>query len=310
MYSIKNLRIAIPEDLKGVQLMLGATFFFALTSAISKWLGKEFHIVELVFFRNIVGVLFIVYSIKRRPLERKGGGKMPLLLFRGIVGTLSLYMLFYSIQVLGLGRASTYQYTYPIFLALFSWLLVGESLNTKEWSAIFIGFVGILFIFKPDLSMSLKDHSLGLGNAILTAVSYLSIRQLGHVYDVRAIILSFMLSGIVMPIISMVLGGFFPDITNNFLIGEFIMPTSIQQWLGFLALGLTALMGQKLLTESFTFDKAGRIAAIGYSNILFSTIFGIIMGEAFPSTPMLLGMCFIILGGVLISFAKGSKKTV
>ena len=290
--------------------MLGASFFFAITSAISKWLGEDFHTVELVFFRNIVGVAFILYSIKKRPLEQKGGGKMVLLLFRGIVGTLSLYMLFYAIQVLGLGRASTYQYTYPIFLALFSWLLVGETLNIKEWSAIFIGFVGILFMFRPDLSMSLKDHALGLGNAILTAVSYLSIRQLGRVYDVRAIILSFMLSGIMMPILSMVLGAYFPDIPHNFLIGAFKVPVTLYHWLGFVALGLTALLGQKLLTQSFTYDKAGRIAAIGYSNIFFSTLLGIIMGEAFPSIPMLLGMSFIILGGILISAAKGSGKDV
>jgi drug/metabolite transporter (DMT)-like permease len=78
---------------KGIYLMLGAAFFFALTSAISKWLGKEFHIVQLVFFRNIVGVVFIITSVWRRPM-RQEGGKLGLLIFRGVVGTLSLYMLF------------------------------------------------------------------------------------------------------------------------------------------------------------------------------------------------------------------------
>ncbi|TLV01541.1 DMT family transporter [Dyadobacter luticola] len=287
--------------------MLGAAFFFSLTSAISKWLGQEFHIVQLVFFRNIVGVVFVLTSIWRRPRKQQGG-KLGLLIFRGVVGTLSLYMLFYAIQTLGLGRASTYQYTYPIFLALFSWLLIGETLNSREWLAIFIGFSGILFVFRPDLSISLRDNALGLGNALLTAVSYLSIRQLGAVYDTRAIILSFMLSGILMPIVSMLIGTYYPVEHLDFLIGTFRWPDHLIQWAGFLALGLTALMGQKMLTQSFTYDKAGRVAAIGYSNILFSVLIGFLMGEAFPSVFTLFGMALIVGGGIMISLAK--KKTL
>jgi len=294
------------SSLKGIYLMLGAAFFFSLTSAISKWLGRDFHIVQLVFFRNIVGVVFIISSIWQRPM-RQEGGKLGLLIFRGVVGTLSLYMLFYAIQTLGLGRASTYQYTYPIFLALFSWLLIGETLNGKEWMAIFVGFTGILFVFRPDLSSSLRDNALGLGNALLTAVSYLSIRQLGVVYDTRAIILSFMLSGIVMPILSMLVGTYYPMEHLDFLIGTFKWPENAWQWLGFLALGLTALLGQKMLTQSFTYDKAGRVAAVGYSNILFSVLIGFLMGEAIPTLSMLTGMLLIITGGILVSLAKTKK---
>jgi drug/metabolite transporter (DMT)-like permease len=297
-------RFTFPESQKGIVLMLGAAFFFSLTSAISKHIGKEFHIVQLVFFRNIVGVIFILSSIQNRPLEPKGGGKLGLLIFRGVVGTLSLYLLFYAIQTLGLGRASTYQYTYPIFLALLSWLLIGETLNKREWAAIFIGFSGILLVFRPDLSLLWRDNVLGLGNAVLTAISYLSIRQLGWVYDSRAIILSFMLSGILMPIISMLVGTYFPMEGLDFLIGTFKWPETAGQWLAFLALGLTALIGQKMLTQSFSYDKAGRVAAIGYSNILFSVLIGFFMGEAFPSISSLAGMALIIAGGIMVSLAK------
>jgi drug/metabolite transporter (DMT)-like permease len=296
-------RISALSSQKGIYLMLGAAFFFSLTSAISKWLGKDFHIVQLVFFRNIVGVVFIVSSIWKRPM-RQDGGKLGLLIFRGVVGTLSLYLLFYSIQTLGLGRASTYQYTYPIFLALFSWLLIGETLNSSEWVAIFVGFAGILFVFRPDLSMSWRDNALGLGNALLTAVSYLSIRQLGVVYDTRAIILSFMLSGIVMPIISMLVGTYYPMEGFDFLIGTFRWPENIYQWAAFLCLGLTALVGQRMLTQSFTYDKAGRVAAVGYSNILFSVLIGFLMGEAIPTVSMFTGMLLIVAGGILISVSK------
>ena len=289
--------------------MLCASFFFALMSAISKWLSQDFHIVQLVFFRNIIGVLFIGASILQRPMKQKGG-KLGLLIFRGIVGTLSLYLLFYAIRTLGLGRASTYQYTYPIFLAFLSWLFLGEKLSSKEWIAILLGFGGILFVFRPDLSMSLRNHVIGLGNALLTAVAYLAIRQLGQVYDTRAIVLSFMLSGIILPIFSMVIGTYFPNEDLDFLIGTFKWPTTLAHWFGFLALGITAMIGQIMMTQSFTFDKAGRIAAVGYSNILFGLFFGLWLGEAVPTVSMMIGMGLIIGGGLLVSLSKDKTKNI
>jgi drug/metabolite transporter (DMT)-like permease len=66
-------RFPLTFSRKGILLMLGASFFFALMSAISKWLSCDFHIVQLVFFRNVIGVLFIGTSILQRPLKQTGG---------------------------------------------------------------------------------------------------------------------------------------------------------------------------------------------------------------------------------------------
>ena len=66
-----------------------------------------------------------------------------------------------------------------------------------------------------------------------------------------------------MPILSMLVGTYYPVEGLDFLIGTFRWPDNILQWLAFLALGLTALIGQKMLTQSFTYDKAGRVAVVG-----------------------------------------------
>ncbi|GAB2765674.1 DMT family transporter [Rhabdobacter roseus] len=285
---------------KGILLMLGAVISFGIVGAIAKWLSRDFDTVELVFFRNLVGVLFVLSSIAQRPLQQTGG-RPGLLIFRGVIGTLSLYLYFYAVQALGLGPATTYQYTYPIFLALLSWLVVGETLNRREWLAIAAGFVGILLIFRPDLLVPLRNHAIGISNAILTAVAYLAIRQLSTYYDTRTIVLSFMLSGLVMPLISMSLGTYFPHSSLDFLLGTFRWPTELYQWLGLLALGVIALVGQVLLTQAFTYDKAGRVAAVGYTNILFAALLGQFIGDPFPDLLTLLGMALIIGGGLLVS---------
>ncbi len=281
--------------------MLGASLFFALMAASSKWLSKDFSTVQQVFFRNLIGVVYVLLSIWQKPMQHKGG-KPALLIFRGVIGTISLYLLFYAISTLGLGQAITYQYTYPIFLSLFSWLLIGEKLNKREWTAIFAGFTGILLIFRPDMQLTAREHMIGLGNAILTSFAYLSIRQLSGYYDTRAIVLSFMLSGIVLPAISMTVGAFTGPVEGwEFLVGTFRWPVNISQWLVITALGITALIGQFMMTMAFQYGKAGQVAAVSYSNIMFSLLFGMMLGEGIPSVIVLSGISFIILGGVMVA---------
>ncbi|MFT4033610.1 MAG: DMT family transporter [Siphonobacter sp.] len=286
-----------------IALMLLASLLFALMNVIAKQLSGRFDAIELVFFRNIVGATFILASLYRQPMQQPGG-KRWLLIFRGIVGTCSLFTLFYSIRTLSLGTASAYQYTYPIFLSLLSFLFFGEKLNRREWIAIGLGFAGILFIFRPDVQMPLRWHIIGLTCAILTAVSYLSIRGLKQYYDTRSIVLSFMLSGVFMPLISMSLGEFSPE--PNVLLGHFVLPEG-WEWLILFGMGMAALLAQLCMTRSLGMDKAGRVSAIGYSNIVFSLILGLLLGDPWPSIPMLWGVALIISGGVLIAWKN--KKT-
>jgi len=71
-----------------------------------------------------------------------------------------------------------------------------------------------------------------------------------------------------------------------------------------LLLGIAALFGQIYLTKAFSFQKTGVIGAVGYSNIVFSIIFGILLGDSFPGVLSLIGIVMIIACGILISFRK------
>ncbi|MGC5198845.1 hypothetical protein, partial [Aphanothece microscopica] len=119
--------------------------------------------------------------------------------------------------------------------------------------------------------------------------------------------LSFMLSGIFMPILSMLAGEYTSIEGYDFLLGHFVWPASNVHWGGLLALGIIAMIGQYLLTIAFTYDKAGRIASVGYSNIIFSGLLGLWLGDPFPGTLTLIGMALIIGGGVLVSLRAPKK---
>ena len=285
--------------------MLGAAFCFSISGACTKVLGKRISSVELVFFRNIIGVVFVLFTIYRKPLVQVGG-KFSLLVFRGIIGTLALYTFFFSITKIGLAEAITYQQSYPILLALMSTYLFKEKLDFKGWLAVFLGFGGICLIFLPQFKIdinSIKYHTFGLANAIMTAMAYLSIKQLSGFYDSRSIVLSFMFSGIVLPIISLIAGQYIYIDALAFMFGTFNWPMGIE-WLWICILALSALLGQILLTKAFTFGNTGEVSAIGYSNIVFSILFGVLLGDPFPNILSILGILLIIICGIYITARK------
>ncbi|MFN4084332.1 MAG: DMT family transporter [Spirosomataceae bacterium] len=291
---------------KGVLFMVIASFCFALTGAAARKLGDHLSAVELVLFRNLIGVVFVLVTLTRRPLVQVGG-KMGLLIFRGIIGTLALFLFFFAITRIGLAEAITYQQSYPIFLALFSFYWLGERLLPRQWWAIVIGFAGICCIFIPQMSLDWKSgqqHLLGLMNAWMTALAYMSIRQLSGYYDNRAIILSFMLSGIVLPAFSLGLG---PIPGWEAVFPSFTLPL-FQDLPWILLLGGAALVGQVYLTKAFAHGKAGLISVAGYSNILFSVLFGWLLGDSIPGAMTWLGITLIVWSGVSVARKEGESE--
>ena len=287
---------------RGMNYMLLASLLFAFMGAFAKELSASMSSVEVVFFRNVFGVFIILYSIYRKPLEQKGG-KPFLLLFRATVGFLALLMFFYNISQISLAEAMTFSKTSTIFSAIFAYFFVKEKLGTRGWFGIFVGFIGILFITGFDGSGLDKTDWLGILTGVGAGLAYASIRELRKYYDSRAIVLSFMALGTIGPLFFMMLAPFYTGETFDFIIAPFVMPKQ-DEWIIILLLGIVATFAQIYMTKAYSCAKAGIIGTISYSNIAFSIILGIILGDAFPNIWIIFGIILIIISGLLVSSKK------
>jgi len=282
--------------------MLLAALGFSIMGGFAKVLKVSFNAPQLVFYRNLVGLIFISASLIRYPIKQTGG-RLPLLIFRGVMGTMALYTLLYNILHIPLGPAMTYNTINTFYIALLSWWLLKERLNTIAWICIVAGFAGILLIYKPSADFSWKYHIIGLLHGLFSAVAYLSIGTLNKFYDARVIVLSFLLSGLLLPLITM-LAGYAAHIPHDdFFFPVFRLPVGIE-WFYLTGLGISALLGQYFVTRAYGNDKAGIVSAIGYSNIVFGVMIGIILGDAFPDFVAILGIIIVITSGVMISLTK------
>ena len=287
---------------KGIKYMLIASFTFAIMGAFAKLASQHMSSLEVVFFRNIAGVIIVGFAVYKTPMKHVGG-KPLLLFFRGFMGFVALLAFFYNIAHISLGDAMTYSKTSPIFTAIFAWLFLSEKLSLKAWAAIFVGFIGIVFITQPSGLGFSKYDLLGIFSGVGAALAYTSIRELKAYYDTRAIVLSFMLTGTLGPILLFLISPYMDIPELDFMLGEFVMPEGIV-WLYVIAMGLFATISQLLMTKAYGETKAGIVGAVSYSNILFSILVGLILGDALPSLTTTFGIALIIFAGIMVARAK------
>jgi len=288
--------------IKGVKYMLFASLLFAFMGAAAKELSDSMSSIEVVFFRNVFGVVLILLSIYRKPLVQEGG-RPGLLIFRGMAGFIALLFFFYNISVIPLGEAMTFSKTSTIFTAIFAYIFVKEKLGTIGWLGVFVGFIGILFITGFDGSNLDKTDYLGILCGVGAGLAYTSIRELRKYYDSRAIVLSFMTIGTIGPLILLIIGEFYTNPNLDFMLASFVMPQG-NDWLFIVLLGIFATFAQIFMTKAYSSAKAGIIGTISYSNIAFSIILGMILGDAFPDIWIIFGILLIVLSGLLVSSKK------
>ncbi|TAH03098.1 MAG: DMT family transporter [Sphingobacteriales bacterium] len=298
--------LPIPVKYRGIFFMLLAALGFSVMGGAAKLLKANFNAGQLVFYRNAIGLLVLLVGLWQQPVVKKIGGKLKWLLFRGMMGTLALYMLLYCILHIPLGTAMTYNLTSTLFIALFSFLLFKEFHGSKVLLAVLLGFLGMLLVYQPAMHFPWYYNVAGLISGVSSAIAYLTVGRLNTYYDARIIVLSFVVTGVLAPLLLLGIRLLFQLPADAIFFIEWQWPAGIE-WLWMVVLGVAALFGQYFVTLAYGADKAGIVSAISYANIVFSVFIGQALGDPFPDMISLAGIICIIVSGVIISLVK--RKT-
>lgn len=282
--------------------MLLAALGFSVMGGAAKLLKVSFNAGQLVFYRNLVGLIVLLTGFAIKP-PVSHGGKMKWLVFRGIMGTVALYTLLYCILHLPLGTAMTYNLTSAIFIAVFSYLLFREYHGKEVLFAVLLGFAGMVLVYKPAMYFPWYYHLAGLISGISSAIAYITVGKLNRYYDARVIVAAFMISGVFFPSVSMLWHFSTGSATDEIFVIAFKWPQATE-WLYITVLGIAALFGQYFVTKAYGADKAGIVSAVSYANIIFSVFIGMLLGDPFPDGMSLSGISCIIISGVIVSMVK------
>jgi len=282
---------------KGVLFMLLSALISALNGAVAKILSESMDPIEVVFYRNFLGVIIILYSLKKIPISINTS-KLHLLFLRGIFGALAMLLFFYTIATIPLGEAVILNKTSPFFVTILAFYLMKESLNTHTIVALIIGFLGLVLIIKPFGIEISYEHILGILGGFFAACAYATIKKIKNIYDARIIMLSFMGIGMILPLLLFL---FTPYVQFQIHTDPFI-------WMLIVFMAIISTASQWFLTRAYSLSPASIIGVVSYTNIPFAVGFGVMLGDSFPDMFTFAGIALIVLGGILVSRKSSSKK--
>ena len=171
-------------------MMLASAFSFSLMSLCVKQLGGRIPVAEVVFIRALISLVLSWWVIQRQGVS-PWGNRRPMLIWRGVVGTLALFCFYGAISQLPLAAATVLQYLYPTFTAALAWGALGERAGKRILLAMALGWLGVLLVAQPDWLAQLTGDSamdplpalavaIGITGALLTALAYVTVQAPGH----------------------------------------------------------------------------------------------------------------------------------
>ena len=273
----------------GVRWMLISIVSFSLMHLCVKAIpGIPVH--QIITFRSIFSILICIYTLKKNNIPFWGNNK-PLLILRGLVGALSLFCFFYSIQHLPLASAVTISNLIPLFALGLSALFLKEKIKLFQWLFFLVSFVGVLFIKGFDSRIETIDLMIALCAAFFTACAHFSVRKLRD-YDHPSVIIFYF------PLVTI-------PITAPYTFTHWVQPDAFG-WLMLLLIGLFTHIGQVFLTHAYAKEEVSGVTNIYYVGILLSLFYGwLFFKEDYPIMSYL-GMLLII-GGIFLNLYY--KKT-
>jgi drug/metabolite transporter (DMT)-like permease len=263
--------------MNGPLIMFSSAVLFSLMATMVRMLGNSVPAAEIIFIRSFISVALILLMIASGKVSFKVGSKEKLI-FRGIVGGISLMLYFYGLTMTTLSNAVLLAYTYPIFAAIFSVMYLKETLTKEKVFFMFIAFLGMLVVFGFDMNSLNLGDILALLSGVTSGMAIVAIRQLRKTDSSAMITFSFVLSGLIFSLF--------------FLKGNMIVPTSDQMTL-LVLMGVLGTFGQLLMTYGYKLVSTATGGIISMSSIVMTALLGIIVLGQKPTLHMALGSVLI-----------------
>ena len=179
------------QAVRGVLLMFVSTFFFAAMHASIRHVSATIHPFEIAFFRSLFALIVVLPWFLRdgfAPLRTRRIGLHGL---RAVFNVCAMLSFFYALTIAPLSQVTALGFTAPIFATLLAALVLGEVVRLRRWTAIGVGFLGVVVILRPGLDVIGVGQLLTLFSSLVWACALLVIKTLSRT-DASVTIISYM----------------------------------------------------------------------------------------------------------------------
>jgi S-adenosylmethionine uptake transporter len=264
--------------------MIAASLLFACMGVCVKFAAETHSAVEITFYRSFIS-LILMFGLVRLRGVLLATPHWRWQVTRGAVGFSALFSYFYAITLLPLATAVTLNYTSAIFLALYLGF-AGMRMRRGMLGALVLGLVGVIMLLKPTLHADqLVGGLVGLGSGVLAGMAYFSVRELGArgEPETRTVFYFSLVSSVGAAI---------------WLAFSDMHAVDLRSGLLLLGVACFATVAQLAMTRAYSRGKTLMSAALAYSTVIFSSLFGMLFWGEVMDAASWLAIGLIVASGV------------
>jgi drug/metabolite transporter (DMT)-like permease len=266
---------------------LGAFLMFTVMNVFAKLLSANHSVIEIAFYRNLIASLpFLIAAFAFGRREILVLRSKPVLVgVRAAIGTLSLITTFAAFALMPMADTTVLLFTSTLFVPVLGVIFLRESVGPYRWSAVAIGFLGVVIMARPTGQVYALGIAVALCAAFMHAVLQILLRYLGRYERPETISAYFFIIGtflcaLPLPLIA-------------------VRPTWAEIPL-LLGVGLSGAAAQWLLSVAFRNARAAIVSVFNYSGIVWATLFGWMIWQEFPLPTVMAGAAVVIASNLLV----------
>jgi len=269
----------------GVVFMLFGVFLFASNDALGKWLVGTYSVGQILLLRSIAALALLVPFIRREGFRRIATPRRRgLHLARAAGSTLEVALFYWALSYLPLASVMTFYLAGPIYVTALSAIILREKVGWVRWTAVLVGFVGVLIALGPDLARSGWPALIAVAGSLAYAFLLISTRVLAQAGETTLITWQ-VGAALVLGLVLAPVGWVTPSGFDLVFLG---------------LLGIVSMGGHVCVNRSLLLAPASVVVPYQYTLILWAVLFGVVFFDERPGPTLLAGAALITLSGVFI----------
>ena len=275
--------------MRGIVLMCLSTVAFSIMHGLVRFVSEVLPPFQIAFFRNVFGLAFLLPLLMRSRFAILRTKQIGLHALRGVINMAAMLMFFTALSISPIAKVTALGFTAPIFMAILAVLVLGERFRIYRWSAIFLGFVGMLIILRPGLVAIDTGSLLVTGSAALWAVAMIIIKIQSRTESSLTIV-AYM----------------------GIFLGVFSIAPALWVWqpFGLKTLGLMVLIGlfgsiaQMAISQSLKETDPTALMPFDFLKLIWTAMIGAWFFAEIPDIYTWIGATVIFLSGLFIAFRE------
>ena len=284
-----------PNPLRGMTLVLFATFCGASMQAITRGLAAELHPFELVFFRFFFGFLVLAPVLLRRGLNPFATRRPGLHVLRSVLQVVTLMLVFMGLSMTELATVAALQFSAPLFSTVLALVFLGEVVRARRMTALGVGFAGMLVIVRPGLGAIEPGAVLILISALLFAGIIILIKVMARTETSLTMTLHLNLLTLPIALVAML---------------PFWRMPSLDQWPWLVGLGIVGSLSNLSFTQALKEAELTAVLPFEFTKLIFSALIGYWVFAEIPDAWTWVGGAMIFLAVTYIAYRERGLRNI